>query len=114
MTPRSWTITLSDDEEYFTIREDQLDTLASGGKNMAMEWVFFCGGAALGLLPSAGGVTIALLNNKVVSLADAGLTALAVGLSAYALAKLREARANKTNVDTLKAKIKAGQKLKVK
>lgn len=114
MNRRAWSIVIPDDEEYFSIRVDQLEALASGGKNMAMEWVFFAGGAALGLVPYAGGVIIALANNKVVSLTDGGLAALSVGLAAYAIAKLMEARSTKTNVETLKNKIKAGQKLEIK
>lgn len=111
--PRSWNITLPDDEDYYTIREDQLDALSSGGKNMAMELVFFCGGAALGLLPSVGAVLMSLVNNKVVGLIDAGFTALAIGLGVYAIAKFLEAKSTKSDVDTLKAKIKAGQKIRV-
>lgn len=113
MTPRSWTITLPDDEDYFTIREDQLESLASGGKNMAMEWVFFCGGAALGLLPSAAPVVLAIIDSEPISWFDLALIGLAVELGVYAYAKYREAKATRTNVDNLKTKIKAGQKMRV-
>lgn len=111
LPPRNWNVTLPDDDDFYLVREDQLDILHKGGKNMAMEWVFFSGGAALGLLPNALSLIVSLWNRTEVSTLDVVLTVAFAALAAFAVARLLDAKGRRTDVDVLLGKIKSGQKL---
>ena len=114
LTPRSFALTLPKDDEYFAVREDQIDQLAQGGRNMPLDWVFFFGGAGLGLLPSVLGTVASILNNRAPTVIEALLSVVAIACGAYAIAKFREHQNRKTDVPTLVAKIKSGQRMEIK
>src|SRR5262249_33083303 len=112
IVPFPFNLVLPKKNDYYLIREDQLETLTKGGKSKSLEISTFCGGAALGLLPYLGAYLFATYDASaatIPSVIDLGFGLLGIVLGVIAIIKFLDHRSKRQDVDELQAKIKSGQ-----
>lgn len=111
--PQGYTLIIPEEDDRYMVTESQLEVLEKAGKDTALEWALFLGGAALGLLPSLGGTINTINNGKTPSVFDLFLAVLFILFVGYGFARLREHRSRKIDTSVLVQKIKSGQRLSV-
>lgn len=113
LKPRPYTVTIPPPDDYYLVREGQLDDLTRGGKDHNLEYGLFAAGAAIGIFTNAWATIRDIFQAKQVSAWDYLLLLIAVGLLIFGLTKLRHFWKMQEDKDALKNKIKSGQKATV-
>jgi len=113
MGARGYSVTLPPDDDFYLVREEQLEELEKGGSTRSLQISIACLGVALGYVPSAIETLREYSETDSIPAFDLVLLVIFVALIVVFVAKLFEHLHQKSNVNTLLAKIKAGQKVKV-
>ena len=113
MKPLPYTVTIPPPDDYYVVREDQLDKLGEGENDNSLEICLASGGIAIGLLPTFGGSVRDLLQLKSVGGFDLFLVALTIIFAVLAVTKFLQYRSHIRIKNNLKDRIKSGQKAKV-
>lgn len=110
LRPLSYSLTMPQPDDYYFVREDQLENLTHVSKDYSLEIALFAGGAALGLLQNFVEAARSLYDGKAPSATDSILAAVAIVFTVLAIVKFFQFKSGANSVDVLKNKIKSGQK----
>jgi hypothetical protein len=105
-----FTITMPPPDDYYFVREDQLEGLTEASKDYSLEIALFAGGGAIGLLQNIFAAFNALADHKAPPASDTFLALVAVILVVLAVTKLSQWSNTEKTSETLKKKIQSGQK----
>lgn len=113
MAPRPFNLTLPPPDDFYFVREEQLEDMEGMGKSRSLDLALAFLGVFLGYVPNGLETLRNIWNSGTTSLWDVALlmlaaSALAIGISKF-LQHKREAKAATNLVE----KIKSGQKMKV-
>jgi hypothetical protein len=111
--PHSYNVVLPDRDDFYLIREDQLDSIKTGGKDHSLDIALAAGGGSLGFLQNVMHVWRAFQNSSPMEPSDFYLAILCIILIVLTVLKLIEWRKTRSSVDTIFERIKSGQKVPV-
>jgi hypothetical protein len=115
LKPRPYTLTMPPPDDYYFVREDQLDGLTERTKSHSMEIALAAGFGSLGFFQNAAAVVAAIYKGEIALIGTGDLLAsfLCLGLIVLSITKFAQFRGAKSSADELKTKIKSGQKATV-
>jgi hypothetical protein len=114
LTPLPYTLTIPPPDDYYFVREDQLDGLTQDSKDWSIEIALAAGSGAVGLFQNLWNISKDVYHSQAIATTDLVLGAFAIGLGVLAIAKYIQAKRGESSVEALKNKIKSGQKAAVR
>lgn len=113
LKPRPFSLTMPPPDDYFFVREGQLDALTKGDKDYSLEISLASAGGAIGFSQNLFTTIGNMISDKAHDNIDLMLAFLALGLIVLAGAKFIESYRTSSDVKKLKTAVKSGQKFKV-
>jgi hypothetical protein len=110
LTPRPFTLTMPPPDDFYFVREDQLDGLTHVTIDYSLEIALAAGGAAFGFAQNLIAVIKSLSYGQTPEISDLLLAAVALCLGVLAVTKFLQFKSAMKSVETLKSRIKSGQK----
>jgi hypothetical protein len=110
LKPLSYTLTMPPPDDYYFVREDQLEGLTQTSRSYPLEIALAAGGAAIGFAQNLLRVLKDIYDSKTPSGVDFILAMLALALGVLATTKFLQFRGDEDSVTKIKTKIKSGQK----
>jgi hypothetical protein len=113
LSPRPYNVTIPPPDDFYFVREDQLEQLTEPSKEYSLEIGLASTFGAAGFIQNVFSVIGAITSEKAISTSDASLSLIGIVCLVIGVTKLIQWNNRKSSTNTLLTQIKSGQKAKI-
>jgi hypothetical protein len=113
LKPMPFTITVPPPDDFYIVREQQIEDLATGGKDRSLEAALTAVGVSVGFAQNLWSSASSVVHGTTVDGWSSIAAAICICSIVLAVTKFTQYRKNNISVTSLKDRIKAGQKARI-